>query len=817
MNNRYEFDPEVFGDQPSSFEGEQEIKRRGGRPAAGRKTGATRKADSRRKPAAKPRPRPGKKFPIRHPVAALPYPVWPVLAPEPAKEPRGQEPRQDSAPSGSPPPPPDGDQAREGGEFVRWAQNTLNKALNLNLQTNGVMDDATRNAIRSFQEREGLQVTGAIGPDTEQALIAVEKKTAPATEEPPSGDAGPADATAPEQESWWSNEAEWEGGNIFSRMTNGAGDVFGRTADAVGGGSRIIDLTAKADKSVRKGVRDRKSVNALVLRQMGCCFKVKDPLTRFLKMDPHFVILPDGRILQLHPIAAHTLASNGFNKDVVAVEFAGNFPNTRGNWWNEKEAGKNQVTKEQIEAGRHLARHLIRTMGLTHIHAHRQSSATRENDPGPDIWYHVGQWAVDNLGLKDGGPGYKRDGGNPIPDLWRNWGKAKPNPELEAETGEEFESTGVCPPFIPAPMENPGGGRVQNKTAPRAGDIVQVNRAFGGAVPLHRLTAQALNAMQCAASAEGIKAPLLQPTSGFRDPAHQARLWEEAKIKYGSEAEARKWVAPPGGSAHQSGRAVDLHLGGKNDSANVAQLRTLPAYHWLVANAQRFGFYPYEREPWHWEYNPQASRGTNGTGRLASPSPVPAPYFQSPISALRATAVALANQELNRWGQGTVKESDPRLRPVIEGYWQNGPGYKPTEPNWWSAVPWSAAFISWLMRKAGAGADFNYSGSHAAYTAAAKQNRLANNNNPFKAYRITEAKPRVGDLVCKRRDGSGATYDNIASGMATHCDIVTAVEPNRLITVGGNVSDSVKQTVVPTDANGFINKSDYFAVIKVGA
>jgi hypothetical protein len=43
------------------------------------------------------------------------------------------------------------------------------------------------------------------------------------------------------------------------------------------------------------------------------------------------------------------------------------------------------------------------------------------------------------------------------------------------------------------------------------------------------------------------------------------------------------------------------------------------------------------------------------------------------------------------------------------------------------------------------------------------------------------------------------------------------VEPNRLITVGGNVSNSVKQTIVTTDANGFINKPDYFAVIKVGA
>ena len=70
-------------------------------------------------------------------------------------------------------------------------------------------------------------------------------------------------------------------------------------------------------------------------------------------------------------------------------------------------------------------------MGLKRIVAHRQSSEQRENDPGPDIWYHVGQWAINNLGLTDGGPGYKIDKGNAIPDLWRKWGLAKPQPELE--------------------------------------------------------------------------------------------------------------------------------------------------------------------------------------------------------------------------------------------------------------------------------------------------------------------------------------------------------------------------------------------------
>jgi LAS superfamily LD-carboxypeptidase LdcB len=33
-------------------------------------------------------------------------------------------------------------------------------------------------------------------------------------------------------------------------------------------------------------------------------------------------------------------------------------------------------------------------------------------------------------------------------------------------------------------------------------------------------------------------------------------------------------------------------------------MRDTPAYRWLVAHAERFGFYPYDLEPWHWEYNP---------------------------------------------------------------------------------------------------------------------------------------------------------------------------------------------------------------------
>ncbi|HEV7865517.1 MAG TPA: hypothetical protein VGR20_22660, partial [Acidimicrobiia bacterium] len=51
-------------------------------------------------------------------------------------------------------------------------------------------------------------------------------------------------------------------------------------------------------------------------------------------------------------------------------------------------------------------------------------------------------------------------------------------------------------------------------------------------------------------------------------------------------------------------RAVDCHLGDPIESEYAEGMRTTAAYRWLVTHAARFGFQPYDREPWHWEYNP---------------------------------------------------------------------------------------------------------------------------------------------------------------------------------------------------------------------
>lgn len=78
----------------------------------------------------------------------------------------------------------------------------------------------------------------------------------------------------------------------------------------------------------------------------------------------------------------------------------------------------------------------------------------------------------------------------------------------------------------------------------------------------------------------------LTVSNSYRSPERQAVLYAAALKKYGSEQEARRWVAPPGKSKHGEGVAADL-------GGDLA---------WAQANAGRFGLYfPMAWEPWHLE------------------------------------------------------------------------------------------------------------------------------------------------------------------------------------------------------------------------
>ncbi len=89
--------------------------------------------------------------------------------------------------------------------------------------------------------------------------------------------------------------------------------------------------------------------------------------------------------------------------------------------------------------------------------------------------------------------------------------------------------------------------------------------------------------------------------SGFRTAERQAQLFAEAVAKYGSEAEARKWVAPPGSSMHNKGLAADLS--GSPEALAYAH-----------QHAAEFGLtFPMGNEPWHIE--PTGARGSAGSAK----------------------------------------------------------------------------------------------------------------------------------------------------------------------------------------------------------
>ena len=199
----------------------------------------------------------------------------------------------------------------------------------------------------------------------------------------------------------------------------------------------------------------------------------------------------------------------------------------------------------------------------------------------------------------------------------------------------------------------------------------------------------------------------------------------------------------------------------------------------------------------------------------------------------REAVVAIALREWRLFGQ-TIADPEADATRVIkpereEGLWQRVGEY------WWFGLnagsaesawtgkhdshgavfpadadgdyAWSAAFISYVMRIAGAGQRFPYSGDHADYINAARRVSLGQSKAWLvSAQRVQDYAPRPGDLVCFGRDAAkGLRYKDLPTeGLFTsHCDIVVdTMVPGRIAVIGGNVEDSVTMNTVPVTEDG---------------
>lgn len=102
-----------------------------------------------------------------------------------------------------------------------------------------------------------------------------------------------------------------------------------------------------------------------------------------------------------------------------------------------------------------------------------------------------------------------------------------------------------------------------------------------------------LQAIQHAASDAAADDVEFLVTSGWRSPAMQQKLLDDAVRLYASEEEAARWVAGPETSQHVSGDAIDI---GPFDGA-----------YWLSLNGAGYGLCQvYANEAWHFELRPDA-------------------------------------------------------------------------------------------------------------------------------------------------------------------------------------------------------------------
>jgi hypothetical protein len=173
------------------------------------------------------------------------------------------------------------------------------------------------------------------------------------------------------------------------------------------------------------------------------------------------------------------------------------------------------------------------------------------------------------------------------------------------------------------------------------------------------------------------------------------------------------------------------------------------------------------------------------------------------------------NGHLNDGGH---KEGEDGWYQRIGRYWQEGVGVNGIDGRnhgWY----WSAAFISWVMKDAGAGPKFKYSDQHSQYISQAIRDHLQNNAAAgYWGWRLNEAKPAIGDIVCWGRE-SGVDYDHQKQGnYAGHSDVIVAVADGAVDIIGGNVGNSVTRRPLATD-NGFlkpvtVNGENLFAIMK---
>lgn len=166
-----------------------------------------------------------------------------------------------------------------------------------------------------------------------------------------------------------------------------------------------------------------------------------------------------------------------------------------------------------------------------------------------------------------------------------------------------------------------------------------------------------------------------------------------------------------------------------------------------------------------------------------------------------------------------LDEADPPLCKQIKKYWTDlRLGFTSCV-----TVPWSAVFVSWCVKQAGATAsEFKFAAAHSVFVHEAIKNAI-NGTGVFHGLDISTPPVSVGDIVQNNRGGTNHTFAfaRTHKRYESHSAIVTEVGQDAdggfALLIGGNEGNSIRRTIVRLNSDGFVKQrtnNPFICVVK---
>jgi D-alanyl-D-alanine carboxypeptidase-like protein len=172
-----------------------------------------------------------------------------------------------------------------------------------------------------------------------------------------------------------------------------------------------------------------------------------------------------------------------------------------------------------------------------------------------------------------------------------------------------------------------------------------------GGLKLNRDASAAYGDMRTAAAADGVTIAI-------------GNSYRSAKRARANAASAGNPNAVASFSSHTLGLAVDLNMShsglsfietGTTPFRNLVGMYKSPVHKWMFLRGEAYGWFPYRREPWHWEYNPPGFRERLRQRSVDPPTPTTRPAEPPPTTVPREDEPAAEG----------INDPVPPLRPAL--------------------------------------------------------------------------------------------------------------------------------------------------------